>query len=450
MSIPWTLRHLDCRNEDPCLAASGTPVCAVFWWGELPLGARVFMPGELPVSRDQLIAVVADLVADQLTARLTDLGATPRRVQDGHPILAPRLEAALALDDPLGVLDRIAAPAEVAAGDMSVIVCTRDGPVALAACLAALGGQRHPPGEIIVVDNSATRSGENVCREQPGVVFCHEPRAGLSIARNAGLAHSTRELVAFAGGDVEPHRGWTAELVRAFSSPDVEAVTGLVLPDALDADAERVVLSRRGAVGGCLVPMRFERRLFDVTAREGVPVWRMGAESSMAFRRSAFERLGSFDERLGSGAAGGSGEASEMWYRILAGGGTCLHEPRAIVYRRHRDGLMSLRRRARGNLTGEVAALVAQYDRHGHGANLRRIGAQIPRDFIRSSWQCLKNGRSGELLLQEVLGWASGLRYLAKPAWRADGRSMLDHLGGAGADAAPDGSTDPPNGQPDH
>lgn len=60
---------------------------------------------------------------------------------------------------------RVVDPSLARSASMSVIVCTRDRPQALAQCLAALGAQRATPNELLVIDNSADRSAEPVCRE---------------------------------------------------------------------------------------------------------------------------------------------------------------------------------------------------------------------------------------------------------------------------------------------
>ena len=182
----------------------------------------------------------------------------------------------------------------------------------------------------------ATARPRPVTAQFAGVGYVHEPRPGLSVARNAGVRASKGALIAFTDDDVEPSPNWTTEIVRAFSSAAVDAVTGLVLPARLDTPAQCYFQFKMGGFGSECVPLIFDRRFLDETKAMGAQVWRIGAGANMAFRRSVFERVGLFDERLGAGASGCS-EDSELWYRLLAAGGACLFEPRAVVVHHHRE-----------------------------------------------------------------------------------------------------------------
>lgn len=415
----WTVQHLDLARGLPRLEASASPVWAVLWWNSLPLGTHHFLSEEWPPRHDQLLSLAARMAADQLLARDAVAGGGPAARSDARVELHAPLAPMPAGPDPLAVLEALAQPAAGPASDLSVIVCTRDRPQALAACLSALAAQHHPPREIIVVDNSARRSAESVCAAHPQVCYVHEARPGLSVARNAGIAASRQPLLAFTDDDVEVHPHWTAELVRAFSQAEVEAVTGLVLPASLGSEAQQSFQFEMGGFGERFVPLLFGPAFFSGSRHQGAQVWRIGAGANMAFRREVFARIGGFDERLGAGAAGCS-EDSELWYRILASGGSCLYEPRAVVLHHHRSDWAGLRRQVRDYMCGHVAALVAQYDRHGDRGNLRRIYRQLPRHFLATAVRTLRQGqfRRARTLLDEVRGWARGLQYLIRPGWR--------------------------------
>ena len=108
-----------------------------------------------------------------------------------------------------------------------------------------------------------------------------------------------------------------------------------------------------------------------------------------------------------------------MWYRVIATGGACQYEPRAVVMHDHRSDWPGLERQMRAYMKGHVSALVAQADRFGDRGNMRRIWSQLPRYFLR---ELLESTHAQEperrrILAQEVIGWATGLRYLA-PGWR--------------------------------
>jgi GT2 family glycosyltransferase len=417
----WTIRHLDLSQGEPEAKASAGPVLMVFWWRSLPLGVQPFLPEELPLRRAQLTAIAARLAAAQLAARSAELGGPPAAGPDGRPGWAAPLEAVTAAGGVIAQLERWARPADASAAALSVIVCTRDRPDSLARCLESLARQTRGPGEIIVVDNSAGRTAQAVCLAHPEVTYVHEPRPGLSVARNTGVRASRGELVAFTDDDVELHPHWASEIVAAFAASGAQAVTGVVFPASLATQAQSAFEFEMGGFTTDCTPLIFDRRFFEATRARGAQVWRVGAGASMAFRRTVFDEVGLFDERLGAGASGCS-EDSELWYRLLAAGGACLYEPRAVVFHHHREDWEGLRRQVRAYMKGHVSALIVQADRFGHPGNRRRAFRQLPLYFGRVAFDSLKNGRRlrATLLADEVRGWFAGLQYAFRPKWRAD------------------------------
>jgi hypothetical protein len=255
---PWAIRHVDLSRRPASLAApsDGRPVYAVFWWRELVLGVRAFAGGELPLNRARLNVITAELGARVLAARTEALGGPALPDADGTPLLAARTAAVAALDAPVARLDALSGWPAFPADALSVIVCTRARPEALAACLASLSVQESPPAEILVVDNApdqpATRQ---VVARFPGVRWVPEPRPGLSPARNTGVRAARGRLIAFTDDDVEVRADWTSELARAFDGRDeIEAVTGLVLPASLETLSQRC--SRSTSAASAKTPRR--------------------------------------------------------------------------------------------------------------------------------------------------------------------------------------------------
>ena len=416
----WDIRHVDLSGPQPVVAANPRPLFVVFWWGVLPLGVKTYLPEQLPLGRSEIVALTAEFASTQLAARSPGFAGPARATYDGRPLLRVAPDTLQASGDLLRQLDGFAETSPVSAAPLSVIVCTRDRPEALERCLAALMAQSSRAGQIIVVDNSTHRSAEAVSERFPGVDYLHEPRPGLSVARNAGVRASKGALIAFTDDDVEPSRSWTMEIVRAFSSADMDAVTGLVLPARLDTPAQCYFQFKMGGFGSACVPLIFDRRFLDETKAMGAQVWRIGAGANMAFRRSVFERVGLFDERLGAGASGCS-EDSELWYRLIAGGGACLFEPRAFVVHHHREQWSELRRQVRAYMKGHVSALFVQAARHRHEGNIRRIFAQLPAYFARAAFFALRDGGGVprlQILWDEIVGWLYGLQYAFRPRWR--------------------------------
>jgi GT2 family glycosyltransferase len=418
--MSWEIVHLDLKQAPSVLDAGASPVYVVYWWGDLPLGARAYAPEELPLRRDRLLALAARFLAEQVASRATGFRGPPLARYDGQALMQPPLTEVRNVRVDMALLSELERPVHPDADDLAVIVCTRDRPGPLRTCLNALSAQKAPPGEILVVDNSSERTAASVCLDFPRVRYLHEASPGLSRARNCGLAASTRPLVAFTDDDVEVHERWSGEIVRAFEESDVESVTGLVIPARLDTEAQRVFQMDMGGFGASCLPTRFGQVFFEETRHRGTQVWHVGAGANMAFRRALFERIGGFDERLGAGAAGCS-EDSEIWYRILATGGECFYEPRALVFHHHRDDWPGLRRQMRAYIRGHVAALVVQHDRYRHGGNIHRILVQLPRYFMRTALDIVRNGKPhrGRVLLEEIRGWLGGVLFLFNPIWRS-------------------------------
>lgn len=437
MSEPiFAVRHIDLSalGEEP--VSDGRAVLSIFWWKDLPLGMRASLADELPLGPAQLAHLTAQFASEQRAARDPALGAPLRATFEGAPKRVLTLAAAVRVGDFLLWLDQLSIGSVGSADELGVIVCTRDRGELLADCLAAVAAQRSPAGETIVVDNSVGGNARPVCDRFSAVRYVHEPRPGLSAARNAGLRASTRPLIAFTDDDAEPHSGWTAEIMRAFAESDVDALTGLVLPSRLDTAAQRFFqFDMGGFLGSKFVPTLFERRFFEETSPACAQVWRIGAGANMAFRRTAFERAGVFDERLGAGASGCS-EDSEFWYRLLAMGGACLYEPRAVVFHNHREDWPGLKRQMRAYMRGHVSALVVQYGNFRHRGNLDRIFRQLPRYFVKTAARAARaRPERRSILIEEILGWATGLGYLVRFSWqkqRPEG-FLLPPPGGCGA-----------------
>jgi GT2 family glycosyltransferase len=302
-------------------------------------------------------------------------------------------------------------PAARADGGVSVVICTRDREEMLASCLQTFARQTRRPDQLIVVDNASRSPGTREAAERHGVTYIREDRPGLSYARNAGVSQALHEIVAFTDDDTLLHPQWLERLSATFDSPDIWAATGLVLPSDLGT-LPQCIFERDWGFGRGLEPRDFGRAYYLDTRREATPVWELGAGANMALRRSAIERVGGFEPRLGSGPAG-CGDDSEFWYRILHAGGTCRYEPSAIVWHTHRSDEPGLRRQIRSYMCGHVAALMVQYERTGDRGNLRRILVSLPHGYMRKSARRLLRGPTSStcLLSEEVLGSLSGIRH---------------------------------------
>lgn len=210
----------------------------------------------------------------------------------------------------------------------SIVFPTRNRRDYLAVALASVAPQAAARGaEIVVVEDDAEDAPTRALAERHGAryVALGAPR-GINVARNACVAHSTGDLVCFLDDDVEVWPGWLDALL---AGGDHEVLGGPIRP--------RI----EGDLHAC------GREPLPVTAldlgpedREADFVW--GA--NMALRRSALERIGPFDERLG-----GAGDEEDWQRRLRAAGGSVGYVAKAGVDHRRVGADARLRALSRAN-----------------------------------------------------------------------------------------------------
>lgn len=206
----------------------------------------------------------------------------------------------------------------------SVLICTRDRSEMLEACLRSVLAGSLPAAEVIVVDQSrdeATRLA--VCRYQGGKVpvrYLRGKGAGLSRAKNQGIADCTSRIVAFTDDDCLVDPDWMARLVQPLMEGVAAAAVGRTLAGAAEQEGEPTfaVYAPDGA------------RLFDSRTHP----WRVGGGGNFAVLRAALEEVGPFDERFGPGSRLKSAEDMDMVHRLLRSGQRIAYVPEAIVQHR--------------------------------------------------------------------------------------------------------------------
>jgi GT2 family glycosyltransferase len=152
---------------------------------------------------------------------------------------------------------------------------------------------------------------------------------------------------------------WVDAIARVFArDPDVDCVTGLVVPDEIDVEPQRLFEKYGGFGRG------FDRQYYRVDTAAGERAatrhggsGRFGTGASMAFRKTTFERIGLFDPALDVGTPTNGGGDLEMFFRVLKSGGTLVYEPAAVVRHRHRRSYEKLREQITNNGTGFFAYL---------------------------------------------------------------------------------------------
>ncbi len=239
--------------------------------------------------------------------------------------------------------------------EISVVICTKDRPKELEGCLTALGAQRYPQYEVLVIDNASQGDATRQVAERWSARYAREDRPGLDWARNRGLAEARSSIVAFTDDDARPDGGWLDGVAAGFSSDDVQAVTGLVVPAELETRAQRVFEDAYGGMGKGFRVLIHSRRGRAMTYRPE----RYGVGCNMAFRREALERLGGFDPALDVGTVTGGGGDLDLLQRLIESDAAILYRPDAIVRHAHRRTMRKLRRQLFDNGRGYSAVLWA-------------------------------------------------------------------------------------------
>lgn len=416
-SKPWQVLQVDLRHGIPELQPDPTyaGLYLVLFWAGIPLGHLELPMAQLPMPVAQLTNLILPIITPAVGSHLMSTGfdgELPRVSAHTTPKVSPDFADLIALEKPLSQL-QLQAESLPTESNVSVIVCTRDRPDTLKDCLRSLQALDPPPLEILVVDN-APRSDATyqIVAQIPGIRYVKEPQPGLSAARNRGIRESKGSILAFTDDDVRVHPQWTARLQQAFSEPHTMAVTGLVLPTQLETPSQLIFEKGFGGFGQGYQRKVFDSPFFDSLKGRGVPVWKLGAGANMAFRRSVFEQVGEFDDRLGAGRSGCS-EDSELWYRILAEGGCCQYEPRAVVYHTHRGDMASLQQQMYQYMRGHITALLIQFEHYHHWGNLRRLTIALPRYYLRRTLARLlkRNQPPAQILAAEIRGCVAGVLF---------------------------------------
>ena len=233
----------------------------------------------------------------------------------------------------------------------TVVVCTRERPDSLNACLQALSALDYPCFEVLVVNNGRSNDATADIAARWGAHYAVEHEVGLSRARNRGARLCNTEVVAFLDDDAVPEPDWLTKLANEFRDPAVIVVTGRMIPlqevTGLDGQSD--------ALWAGSVP---DRRVVD----RSTPAWfelanfgGLGDGGSMAFRRAAFDVWPGFDERLGRGASLDASEEHYAFFCLLDRGYRAVFAPEAIGHHPSPRTPADLRTRRLRDLTASTA-----------------------------------------------------------------------------------------------
>lgn len=238
---------------------------------------------------------------------------------------------------------------------VSVVVCAYNEERHLADCLDSLAACEYPGLEVIVCDDGSTDRTMEIARRYPFRVL-ELPHAGLSAARNAGIAVATGEIVAFLDADAACHPEWPYHLALSMDELGVVATGGPNLPDPGAGLVERAVAA---SPGGPVEVLTADDRA------EHVP------GCNMAYRKEALEAVGGFDPVFTA-----AGDDVDVCWKLLDRGWQIAFSPAAQIRHHRRDSVRGYLRQQKGY--GRSERMVAAR----HRWRFNRLGQARWKGFI--------------------------------------------------------------------
>lgn len=235
---------------------------------------------------------------------------------------------------------------------VTAIVANWNGAKDLEVCLPSLTAQTYSPLEILVADNASSDESESVAKSCGVKWLGLDRNYGLAGALNRGAKAAQGEYVLFLNNDMR----FSADFVERMADTISQDST-IFSVDAMQFDwsgerkvhlATSLATARSGEFDDELAPGLFLRQFETAVAR---PVL-MSSAANMFARKSFFEMLGGYDERLPVGA-----EDTELCWRAWLRGWKTMFEPNAICWHRVGQSTRSTegsRFRFRGTLTGRL------------------------------------------------------------------------------------------------
>lgn len=228
------------------------------------------------------------------------------------------------------------APATNGVPKVSVVVAAYNGERTLRACLDSLRRLNYPAWEAILVDDGSTDSTPQIAAAFPEVRYIRQPHAGLSVARNTGIAAAQGEVVAFTDCDCRVDEDWLRCLSETLRSAEYAGVGGHNLLPPEDSTVAAAVMASPGGPAHVM--------LDDRTA-EHIP------GCNMAFWRWALEEIGGFDPGFYQ-----AGDDVDVCWRLQQRGYRLGFSPAAFVWHYRRSTVRDYLRQQRGY--GEAEAML--------------------------------------------------------------------------------------------
>jgi GT2 family glycosyltransferase len=221
---------------------------------------------------------------------------------------------------------------------VSVVIVNWNGAQHLRICLPSLLSQSFAPLEIIVVDNRSLDDSAEVAKSYGVRWLPLEENPGLAPALNRGAKIAKGDLLLFVNNDMRFDPGFVSALAKPFERDEEIFAT-----DGMQFNWDGTV---RGHLAARLTNLRLGRDssaelvpglyFYQQERTRESPVF-MGSAACMMVRKTLFERLGGFDDRLPLGY-----EDVEICWRAWIHRQKTLYVPSAVCWHRVGSSIQSL------------------------------------------------------------------------------------------------------------
>ena len=203
----------------------------------------------------------------------------------------------------------------------SLLICSRNRAQLLWETIQSILSSDEIPTEMIVIDQSTTPN-PNLINFQPAgkceFRYVWSEKKGVSIGRNMAISIATHPILVFTDDDMLVTPTWFGTITRTLLSIGSH---GVVTGQVLSSEEE----------DGFAPSTREDHESVTYQGRVNRDVLFTG---NMATYRSAFDRVGGFDSRLGPGTHYPAAEDNDLAFRLLEAGYSIVYDPRSTVYHR--------------------------------------------------------------------------------------------------------------------
>jgi GT2 family glycosyltransferase len=182
---------------------------------------------------------------------------------------------------------------------VSAVIVNWNGAHHLRICLPSLRAQTCQSLEIVVVDNGSTDDSADVAREFQARWLPLGKNVGLAPALNRGVAIAGGDFLVFINNDMRFDPAFVAALLKPMQENDaIFAADGMQFSwDGSRREHLAARLVNRQPAGRSLAALVPGLYFYPQEVDHETPVF-MGSAASMLVRRSLFEKLNGFDDRL--------------------------------------------------------------------------------------------------------------------------------------------------------